>query len=109
MFYCIILAIGHFLNGIGMFAKVVVDVSNNNIDKLFDYHINDAHNIVVGMRVLVPFGGRKVEGYVMQLTDTCDLDKKLVKDIIEPTSSEPLITDESLSLIYFLKQTNHLR
>lgn len=109
MFYCIILAIGHFLNGIGMFAKVVVDVSNNNIDKLFDYHINDAHNIVVGMRVLVPFGGRKVEGYVMQLTDTCDLDKKLVKDIIEPTSSEPLITEESLSLIYFLKQINHLR
>ena len=109
MFYCIILAIGHFLNGISMFAKVVVDVSNNNIDKLFDYHINDEHNIVVGMRVLVPFGGRKVEGYVMQLTDTCDLDKKLVKDIIEPTSSEPLITEESLSLIYFLKQTNHLR
>lgn len=92
-----------------MYAKVVVDVSNNNIDKLFDYSFKDTHNIVVGMRVLVPFGGRQVEGYVMQITNTCDLDKKLVKEIIKPTSLTPLIGEEELSLVYYLKQANHLR
>lgn len=93
-----------------MFAKVVVDVVNNNLDKLFDYSIPNTHDeYSVGSRVLVPFGGRQVDGYIMQITDTCDLDKKLVKDIIKPLSSTPLITDECMSLIYFLKQANHLR
>ena len=92
-----------------MFAKVVVDVVNNSIDKLFDYSIPSTHEYFVGMRVLVPFGGRQVEGYIMQITDTCDLDKKLVKDIIKPINSEPVITKECLDLVYFLKQTNHLR
>lgn len=93
-----------------MFAKVVVDVVNNNLDKLFDYSIPDTHDeYSVGMRVLVPFGGRRVDGYIMQITDTCDLDKKLVKDIIRPLSSTPLITEECMSLIYYLRQANHLR
>ena len=94
-----------------MFAKIVVDVVNNNLDKLFDYSIpqNAQTDYVVGMRVLVPFGGRMVDGYIMQITDTCDLDKKLVKDIIKPLCDEPIITEECLSLIYFLKKSNHLR
>jgi primosomal protein N' len=93
-----------------MFAKVVVDVVNNNLDKLFDYSIPNTHDkYSVGSRVLVPFGGRQVDGYIMQITETCDLDKKLVKDIIKPLSDTPLITDECMSLVYFLKQANHLR
>lgn len=93
-----------------MFAKVVVDVVNNNLDKLFDYSIPSTHSdYAVGMRVLVPFGGRQVDGYIMQITDSCDLDKKLVKDIIKPLSDGPLITEECMSLVYFLKQANHLR
>ena len=93
-----------------MFAKVVVDVANNNLDKLFDYSIpNTQDEYMVGSRVLVPFGGRQVDGYIMQITDTCDLDKKLVKDIIRPLSATPLITEECMSLVYFLRQANHLR
>lgn len=94
-----------------MFAKIVVDVVNNNLDKLFDYSIptNTQTEYLVGMRVLVPFGGRQVDGYIMQISDTCDLDKKLVKDIIKPLSDCPIITEECLSLVYFLKQANHLR
>lgn len=102
-------AIEHFLKEF-MFAKVVVDVVNNNLDKLFDYSIPSTHSdYAVGMRVLVPFGGRQVDGYIMQITDSCDLDKKLVKDIIKPLSDRPLITEECMSLVYFLKQANHLR
>lgn len=102
-------AIEHFLKEF-MFAKVVVDVVNNNLDKLFDYSIPSAHSdYAVGMRVLVPFGGRQVDGYIMQITYSCDLDKKLVKDIIKPLSDRPLITEECMSLVYFLKQANHLR
>lgn len=92
-----------------MFAKVIVDVVNNNLDKMFDYSIPDNADYMVGMRVLVPFGGRQVDGYIMQITDSCELDKKLIKDIIRPLSSVPVITEECMSLVYFLRQANHLR
>ena len=39
-----------------MFARVIVDISNANVDRLFTYSIPDGMQIVSGQRVLVPFG-----------------------------------------------------
>ncbi|MBR2480288.1 MAG: hypothetical protein IKB56_03165, partial [Clostridia bacterium] len=43
-----------------MFYEVIVDISNSEIDKVFDYHA--PFSVEVGHRVLVPFGRRQVEG-----------------------------------------------
>ena len=52
--------------------------------------------IRVGMRVLAPFGPRKITGYVVGLTDTCDGDFeiKLIQDLPDgvPVISEELLT-----------------
>ncbi|MDY2926421.1 MAG: hypothetical protein SOT06_05085, partial [Eubacteriales bacterium] len=54
-----------------MFARVIVDISNTNVDRLFTYSIPDDMQIVSGQRVLVPFGrgNKPIEGIVIELTD----------------------------------------
>lgn len=51
-----------------MIAQVIVDVASKSVDKRFDYAIPaDLENIVQpGVRVIVPFGPRKIQGYVMR-------------------------------------------
>ena len=61
-----------------MFAEVVVDVMADSLDKIFDYQCPENIEIKEGHRVLVPFGKRKLEGYVLKLKDSTDYDENLV-------------------------------
>ena len=50
-----------------MYAQVIVDISNDAVDRVFDYvALPDTQ---VGMRVSVPFANRIVLGYVIALCD----------------------------------------
>ena len=91
-----------------MYAEVVVDVSADSLDKIFDYRCPD-DNVKVGHRVLVPFGKRNLEGYVLKLKDTTNYDVNLVKDIIKPLDDNPLITTEMFQVIDKLVETYNLR
>ena len=50
-----------------MIAEVIVDISNSEVDKIFDYQCDDS--LKEGYRVLVPFGKREVEGYVVAIKE----------------------------------------
>ena len=50
-----------------MIAKVIVDISNSEVDKIFDYIIPSDFELEVGTRVLVPFGNRSIEGFCITL------------------------------------------
>ena len=54
-----------------MFAKLIVDIANTNVDRLFTYSVPDEINLKEGHRVLAPFGrsNRPTEGFVLQLTE----------------------------------------
>ena len=91
-----------------MYAEVVVDVSADSLDKIFGYRCPD-DNVKVGHRVLVPFGKRSLEGYVLKLKDTTNYDVNLVKDIIKPLDDYPLITTEMFQVIDKLVETYNLR
>lgn len=92
-----------------MFAEVVVDVSTNSLDKIFDYMCPEQYQICVGQRVLVPFGKQTLEGYVLNLKETTDLKPELVKQIIKPLDEYPLILPEMFSLVTELKKEYNLR
>ena len=49
-----------------MIAEVLVEIKAKNIDKTFSYLIpkDFKEKIKVGIRVLVPFGKQKLEGFV---------------------------------------------
>lgn len=90
-----------------MYAKVVVDISNDAVDRVFDYvALNDTK---IGMRVRVPFAGRNVLGYVVNLSDETSVDAGKIKRIISNLESVPKIKPELLQLSSFLAQHFFLR
>ncbi|GAA0460847.1 primosomal protein N' [Alkalibacillus silvisoli] len=85
-------------------AKVVVDVAVSAIDSLFDYEIPKQLQQVVkpGVRVIIPFGPRKVMGFVIEVTDFSHFDK--LKKIDSVMDYEPVLTRELLDLSKWLQQ-----
>jgi primosomal protein N' (replication factor Y) (superfamily II helicase) len=81
-----------------MIVKVVVDVPTGGTDRLFDYkvplHLQDM--IERGMRVIVPFGPRKVQGFVISVGGGTNLDK--LKEIEEVLDVTPVLTAELIDL-----------
>ncbi|WIG48541.1 primosomal protein N' [Bacillus halotolerans] len=86
------------------FAEVIVDVSTKNIDRPFDYKIPDHLKgmIKTGMRVIVPFGPRKIQGFVTAVKDTSDLSGKSVKEVEDLLDLTPVLTEELMNLSSWL-------
>ena len=87
-----------------MFAEVIVDISHSEADKIFEYSFEDCR-IVAGSRVLVPFGGKTIEGIVIKTKNYCDFDEKKVKPIISLLEEIPALTGETLALSDFIVKT----
>ncbi|MFF2499259.1 primosomal protein N' [Peribacillus sp. NPDC058075] len=79
-------------------ASVIVDVPAKQTDREFDYRIPEKWNQVIkpGMRVIVPFGPRMVQGFVTGLKAKSDFAK--LRYIKEPMDLEPILNDELLQL-----------
>ncbi|MCL2234441.1 MAG: primosomal protein N' [Firmicutes bacterium] len=91
-----------------MFASVIVDISNSNVDKIFDYSIS-THAVKKGHRVLVPFGSQTVEGYVVDLKEETTYERVKVKDIISVIDDNPVITEELFLLSHEMRRKYNLR
>lgn len=92
-----------------MIAEIIVDVASSEIDKVFDYLVPEGLDLSCGQRVLVPFGKRTIEGYVLSLKEQTDYDPtklKAVKETVDPT---PLILPELMNLAKYMKAHYHLR
>lgn len=85
-----------------LIANVVVDIPAKNVDKIFDYLIpQDIVDIVkVGVRVEVPFGPRKIQGFVIGISEelTSDIDQSKLKSIIRVKDFKPELTAELIEL-----------
>ena len=84
-----------------MYAKVLVETKVTSNDMTFTYRVPlNINEDLIGKRVLVPFGVRKVEGFVLDYT-TYDETYEL-KDIIKVIDKEKILNDELLSLGKFM-------
>ncbi|WP_323702633.1 primosomal protein N' [Mammaliicoccus sp. Dog046] len=85
-----------------MIAKVVVDIPVKNVDKIFDYTIpNDIVDVVkVGVRVEVPFGPRKIQGFVIDIGEhkSSDIDDSKLRPLISVKDFKPELTAELIEL-----------
>src|SRR3954469_18827897 len=79
-------------------ASVIVDVPTKQTDRAFDYLIPEQWRgtIQPGMRVIVPFGPRQIQGFVVGLKTESDVNK--VREIIEPMDLKPVLNQELLEL-----------
>lgn len=85
-----------------MIAKVIVDIPSKSVDFTFDYIIPTRLQsmIQVGMRVIVPFGPRTIQGYIMEITEQPDanIDIAKLKEIKEIQDIKPELTEELIKL-----------
>jgi len=77
-----------------MFVRVAINIPS---DRTFLYSVPEelAKDVLIGKRVLVPFGKRRITGYILELADSIDRDE--TKDIIEILDHEPLFCKDDLT------------
>ncbi len=82
------------------YAKVIIDISAEQVDRAFTYRIPDelSERIMPGVRVQVPFGNAKKAktGFVIGLTDEAEFDESRIKPIL---SLLPKALDTNADLI----------
>ncbi|MGG3856805.1 primosomal protein N' [Metabacillus fastidiosus] len=80
------------------FASVIVDVAAMQTDREFDYKIPEKWQDAVkpGMRVIVPFGPRKVQGFITKVKNDSAFER--LKNISELLDLTPCLTPELLQL-----------
>ncbi len=90
-----------------MIAEVIVDIQNEQVDKVYDYvALSDT---CAGYRVYVPFGKRIIEGYVLRLKESSHLDSSVLKSVISNIDDYPVILPEFVELNDKLRRIFHLR
>jgi primosomal protein N' (replication factor Y) len=88
-------------------AKVVVDVPSKGTDRPFDYLVPEEliGEVQLGSRVEVPFGPRKILGYVVGISLSSSAQKLKnildVKDILPPLTQELLQLGQAMAEEYF--------
>ena len=85
-----------------MVADVLIELKAKNIVNTFTYLIPNDMHIEVGMRVLVPFGKQKLEGFVLKVKELVEIDYKL-KSIISCIDENPVLNEEMLELGSFIQ------
>jgi primosomal protein N' (replication factor Y) len=83
-----------------MYAKVIVDVPSRQTNRPFDYKVPDQLNGVVeiGSRVLVPFGPRTVQGFVVELHPETEVNPDKLKSVERVLDLDPPLTKELVEL-----------
>ena len=89
----------------------IADVALNvPLRRTFDYLIPEAlrGSVVVGGRVVVPFGRRKAEtGYCVGLKDETDISPSKLREVLSAPDREPMFTPELLSLTRWMADYYH--
>lgn len=81
-----------------MIAQVIVDIAAKQTDRIFEYHIPDElGGVEIGSRVFVPFGPRKLQGFVVGLSEKSKYKGKL-KDLLLVVDEMPPLTPELVKL-----------
>ena len=91
-----------------LYANIIIDISHEKLDRLFQYRVPEELKPVlkIGMQVLVPFGsgGRKLCGYVIELTDQAEYDVRKIKEITEICKDSVAIESQLIALAFWMKK-----
>ena len=87
-----------------MKVNVLVELSNRNIDKTFTYLVPKdlEKDIKIGIRVKVPFGKQKLEGFIIDIdNDSNEEDLKEIESIVD---KDVVLNPELMKLGKFIKE-----
>ena len=91
-----------------MYARVIVDITHEKLDKVFEYQIpNELEGMLqVGTEVVVPFGkgNRETNGYVIGIAEECEYSPEKVKPILRIAEKKLAIEGKLVALAAWMKE-----
>ncbi|MFW6256536.1 MAG: primosomal protein N' [Bacillota bacterium] len=86
------------------YAQVIVDISAGDVNQVYDYLIPEqkADEYEIGHLVKVPFGRRKVKGFIIGISDDTEIEKDRLKEILEKCYPQKLFDEQLLSLFKWM-------
>lgn len=91
-----------------IYAGVIVDISHEKLDKIFQYSVPEdiASVISIGNKVNIPFGAGHRTGYVVNLSNTPEIDPDKIRPLDGIVKSSTTIDERMIKLAYWMK-TNY--
>ena len=88
-----------------MIVKVLVELSNKNIDRTFDYIVPKEleSDIKIGIRVKVPFANMELEGFVLEVSDSSEVND--LKKIISIVDKDIVLNAELIELGKYMQSS----
>ena len=90
-----------------MIYSVIVDISNSQVDRVFDYISEQEYS--VGQRVEVDFAHRVTEGYVVEIKDSTDCPPDKLKPILRAKDDFCAISPQLMQLGKYMQYKYNLR
>lgn len=91
-----------------MFADVIIDITHEKLDKIFQYSIPSSLEGVlkVGIEVLVPFGksNRETKGYIVSFSETTTYDVDKIKPVLRLCENSMNIEAKLVALGAWMKE-----
>ena len=90
------------------YAKVIIDISHESVDRAFEYIIPEAllNEVNPGSAVMVPFGkgNRQRQGYVIEIEDTPCYDADKLKEIAGICEKAETVSKEAIDLALWMSR-----
>lgn len=91
-----------------LYANIIIDISHEKLDKTFQYEVPEslADKLDIGMQVVIPFGngGRKIKGFVIELTEKAEYDPLKIKEIIGIDRNATKIESQMIALAAWIRR-----
>lgn len=91
-----------------MYADIIIDITHEKLDRIFQYRIPAALDgaLRIGMEVIVPFGrgNRERSGYVVGFSEKCDYDETKIKEVLRPAEKSMAIEGKMVALAAWMKE-----
>lgn len=92
-----------------MYADIIIDITHEKLDKVFQYRIpSELEGILeVGTEVIVPFGrgNKETGGYVIGFSETADYDEDKIKFILRRAEDKRAIESKLVALAAWMKES----
>ena len=90
-----------------MYADIIIDITHEKLDKIFQYSIpSDLDGVLqIGMEVIVPFGrsNRETKGYVVGFSQTTEYDAAKIKEVLCIAKDSVAIESRLVNLAAWMK------
>lgn len=90
------------------YASVIIDISHESVDRIFQYRIPEKllEEVRIGSQVCVPFGSgnRSRKGYVVEITEKAAFDEARIKEVAGLVKGSVTADSRLLELAWWMKE-----